>query len=445
MNITCFNQTVHLDNPSAKLTGDDYQRYHRQLLLPAFGPAGQTRLKQAKVLVVGAGGLGCPILLYLAGMGVGTLGIIDHDRVALSNLHRQVLYSTSALGQCKVTAAQTAVLALNPTLTCHAIEARLTYTNVESIIQDYDLVIDASDNFSTRYLINDTCVLQGKPLIAAAISQFQGQIAVFNHQGSACYRCLYPEPPPSNAIPDCTEGGVMGILPGILGTLQANEAIKLLAKIGTCLTNRLLIVDSLTNRYQQLQFDRQPDCLVCAGPITERLPESAYPDPHRIGVSCGTTMRDNMSDNLSDNISNHAPFNISDSHHASLSTAKTSTSETSIISPQTLADWLNEKPETLQLIDVREPHEYAHAHLQYNCAQQQLQSDHLPLSTIRKNPKKAAEMLIANKTVVVHCRSGQRSQEAITLLQAERPQLRCVNLGGGLQAWAMEIDPRFFF
>ncbi len=259
-----LRQADGADAPLPPLTPDELQHYSRHLLIPQIGRTGQQRLKAARVLVIGAGGLGSPLALYLAAAGVGTLGIVDFDTVDRSNLHRQVLYTVADVGSPKLEAATRRLQALNPHIEIVPHALRLTSDNALDVIRPYDLVVDGTDNFATRYLVNDACVLLGKPNVYAAIFRFEGLLSVFAHRDGPCYRCLYPEPPPPDLVPSCAEGGVLGVLPGIVGALQAAEAIKLLTGIGESLAGRLLQFDALSMRMREFAVDRDPHCPVCS-------------------------------------------------------------------------------------------------------------------------------------------------------------------------------------
>jgi len=246
----------------SQLTSAERQQYHRHLILDEIGLEGQLKLKNAKVLVIGAGGLGCPILQYIAAAGVGTIGIVDGDQVDISNLQRQILYNTSDIGKFKAKAAERFVLALNPNINIKTYTFFLDKTNVLDLFSQYDIIVDGTDNFPTRYLVNDACVLTGKPLVFGSIFKFQGQVAVFNYKGSATYRCLYPSPPAPNAVPNCSDIGVLGVLPGIIGSLQANEVIKLITGIGSPLVNQLLYFDALNLQQQVLSISKNENSMV---------------------------------------------------------------------------------------------------------------------------------------------------------------------------------------
>ncbi len=246
------------------LSTDERARYARHLSLPQVGAAGQERLRAASVLIVGLGGLGSPAALYLAAAGVGRIGLLDHDQVAVHNLQRQILHDTAAIGRAKTDSARARLEALNPDVRLDTWNLALTRDNARGIVADYDLVLDGTDTFTTRYLLNDACVLEGKTLVHASVHRFEGQLSVFATAEGPCYRCLHPEPPPAGSVPSCAEGGVLGVLPGLLGTLQATETLKLLLGIGEPLVGRLLAIDALTMRTQQMQFARDPHCAWCA-------------------------------------------------------------------------------------------------------------------------------------------------------------------------------------
>ncbi len=245
------------------LTEDQIRRYSRQIILPSVGGKGQRRLLQGKALVVGAGGLGSPAALYLAAAGVGTLGLADSDNVDLSNLHRQVVHRTTDLGGPKTASAARTIRALNPDVTLILHQERITAENAMDIVEPYDVVVEGSDNFPTKYLMNDTCVLLRKPLVLGAVYQFEGQVTVFRTGNGPCYRCIFPEPPPPGAVPSCQEAGVLGAVPGVIGTIQATETLKLLLDVGTTLRGRLLVFDALEMSFLELEMDQSPDCPIC--------------------------------------------------------------------------------------------------------------------------------------------------------------------------------------
>lgn len=368
-----------------KLSEKEILRYQRQMILPELGMSGQEKLKNSKVLVVGAGGLGSPILLYLAASGIGKIGIAEDDVVDISNLHRQILYTENDLGISKMLQAKKAIEALNQHVEVFAHETRLKHENVLDIISQYDLVIDATDNFASRYLINDACVIQNKPFIGAAIFRFEGQLAVFNYKNSACYRCLYPAPPPKNLVPNCAEGGVIGVLPGIIGCLQTNEAIKLITGAGDLLINKLLTVDALSNRYQHLKFGKNSACSVCSKKENAELfPEFHYESEQTCEIA-----------------------NVPE------------------ISALKLKELLDNK-EPVQIIDVRERHEYE---------MMNINGISIPLSEIKYNLDEILPKIDLQKTVVVHCLSGARSMDAIQLIKLHLNHDKMYNLKGGLLAW----------
>jgi molybdopterin/thiamine biosynthesis adenylyltransferase/rhodanese-related sulfurtransferase len=365
------------------LTPAELRRYNRHLILPEFGLAGQEKLKQAKVLVVGAGGLGCPVLQYLTAAGVGTLGIADFDVVSESNLQRQILYGTADVGQPKAEIARQRLSQLNPFGEFRVHRERLNPKNVLDRIAPYDIIVDGTDNFPTRYLLNDACVLLDKPLVSGAIFKFEGQVSVFNYRGGPTYRCLFPTPPSPGEVPNCSQVGVIGVLPGIIGSLQANEVIKLITQTGEILTGRLLLLDTLTLQSRTLKFKRK-----------DSYADLALLEDY--GIFCGEGPEE----------------------------AEPATS----ISAEGLAARLAQEP-ALQLLDVREPHEYAICHLPG--------SKLIPLGLVGERLGE----LDRQRPVVVYCHHGGRSAAAIRLLQEQGfPEL--LNLEGGIDAWAAEVDPK---
>src|SRR6201982_2275078 len=255
--------TIELKPETATLTNDEIQRYSRHLIMPEVGMDGQQKLKAARVLCVGTGGLGSPLALYLAAAGVGTLGIVDFDVVDYTNLQRQIIHSTADVGPRKLDSAAEKLKAINPFLNIHKFETRLSSDNALDIFRDFDIIADGTDNFPTRYLVNDACVLTGKPNAYGSIFRFEGQASVFSAKDGPCYRCLYPEPPPPGLVPSCAEGGVLGILPGLVGLIQATETIKLILGTGNPLVGRLLLVDALGMKFRELKLRKNPDCVVC--------------------------------------------------------------------------------------------------------------------------------------------------------------------------------------
>lgn len=358
------------------LTAAELNHYNRQILLPEIGIAGQEKLKQAKVLVVGAGGLGCPALQYLTAAGVGTIGIADFDMVSESNLHRQILYTPEDYDKPKAEIAAQKLKKQNPFITCFPHCQGITAQNALAIIGNYDLVIDGSDNFPTRYLVNDACAILQKPLVFGSIFRFEGQVTVFHFQQGPSYRCLFPEPPGRDEVPTCSEAGVLGILPGIIGTMQAAEAIKIICGIGEVLSGKLFIFNSLTLNHVTLEFERTGQAAI------QKLQES-------YAVLCDS--------NLPNNIREISAFDL---------------------------QILLQQPEQIQLIDVREKEEYD---------LQNLNGLLLPLPDLENNLDK----IDAGKTIVVHCKSGNRSRKAIEILQRHFPETMLYNLSGGIDAYPL--------
>lgn len=376
------------------LNAAELQRYSRHIALPEFGIEGQRRLKRASALVVGAGGLGSPVALYLAAAGVGRIGIVDFDRVDASNLQRQVMYATSDVGHDKVDIACERLRDLNPELDIVAHEVQLTSENALQVIGGYDVVIDGTDNFPTRYLVNDACVLLGKPYVYGSILRFDGQVAVFDAARGPCYRCLFREPPPPGLVPSCAEGGVLGALPGIIGSLQALEAIKLLSGVGDTLTGRLLLFDGLTVKWRELKLKKNPKCAICGDQptITGLIDYDEF-----CGVNNQTMTKE----------SNQVP-------------------EIDVATLKARFD-SGERP---RLIDVREPFEWDIANLGQYGAQQ------IPLKELVRR----ADELDRNEEIVVYCRSGGRSADAALYLKRAGFN-RVASMKGGILAWAREIDP----
>ena len=351
-----------MNPPDSTLSAAETSRYSRHLLLPEIGPAGQQRLKAARVLVVGCGGLGCPVLQYLAAAGVGTLGLLDFDAVDDSNLQRQVLYATADVGRPKAVVATEKLRAQNPFISLQTHQVLLSAANALALFAGYDLVVDCSDNFATRYLVSDACVVLGKPLVFGAIFKFEGQVAVFNYQNGPTYRCLHPVPPAPGDAPNCAEIGVLGVLPGLIGTMQATEALKIILEIGEVLSGRLLLVDALSMRFQAIRFR----AVAANQQRTELAADYA--------AFCG---------------------------EAPLETAPARAPE---ISADELKAWL-QSGRPVQLLDVREPHEHA---------RRSIGGQLLPLGQL---VARLAE-LQPGRPVVVHCASGVRSQQAARLLLA---------------------------
>lgn len=379
-----------------KLGPEELQRYSRHLVLIDFGLDNQLKLRNAKVLVVGAGGLGCPVLLYLAAAGVGTLGIIDDDILEISNLQRQILYSMTDIGAKKSEAAAARISAFNPLVQTKVFSERLTSHNAMNIIQEFDVIVDGTDNFPTRYLINDACVLLGKPFVYGSILQYEGQAAVFNyrdHSGaiSPNYRDLFPEPPGPATVPNCEQAGVLGVLPGLIGCIQANEVIKIITGIGEPLSGRLLILDSGTMEQTIIRLNDHGMRRSITGLID-------YED------FCGISAGKNKS--LEDKIRSMKEVTV-----------------------QELKKLMDSNAD-FQLIDVREPHEYDICNLN---------GELIPMSDIPSSVDKIAR----DKQVVIHCRSGKRSGDMLLWLEKNHGFTNLYNLKGGVLAWAREIDPEF--
>jgi adenylyltransferase/sulfurtransferase len=366
------------------LEHDEILRYSRHLTLPQVGLEGQQRLKQSSVLLVGAGGLGSPLATYLAAAGVGRLGLVDFDTIDLSNLQRQILYDTADVGRSKTELAAKRIRGINPHVTVETHDTRFDASNALELVARYDLVADGSDNFATRYLVNDACVIAGKRNVYGSIFRFEGQVSVFGEKGASCYRCLYPEPPPPGAVPSCAEGGVLGVLPGIIGTLQATEAIKLLLELGEPLVDRLLLFDALDMRFRELGIRKDPDCPVCG--TTPSI----------------TTLSDEVESCES------GPAGVTG------------------IEPREAATRI--AGGAVQLLDVRSSEEWNIAHLDGAL--------HIPLGEL---PGRLTE-LEATRPVLVYCKTGGRAARAATLLAA-RGFADVLNLSGGIERWARDIDP----
>jgi molybdopterin/thiamine biosynthesis adenylyltransferase/rhodanese-related sulfurtransferase len=377
-----------------QLDNAEIARYSRHLILPEVGLEGQQKLKAAKVLCVGTGGLGAPLAYYLAAAGIGTLGLVDFDVVDESNLQRQIIHSTNDVGRPKIDSAAEKLKALNPYVNIVKHETMLTSANALEIIKDYDIVADGTDNFPTRYLVNDACVLSGnKPNAYASIFRFEGQASVFATEDGPCYRCLYPEPPPPGLVPSCAEGGVLGILPGLLGVIQATEVIKLILGKGDSLIGRLLLVDSLGMKFRELKLRKNPDCPVCGTyPTVKRLIDYQQ--------FCGIVPEEKPAA-----MQNGIPQ----------------------ITPVELKRRLDSGEEVF-VLDVREPHEY------------QIVNIGAPLIPLGDLPNRLNE-LDPNREIVIHCKSGGRSQRAAEFLQKSGFK-NVVNLAGGITAWATDVDPK---
>jgi adenylyltransferase/sulfurtransferase len=370
---------------------EEIQRYSRHLIMPEVGMAGQAKLKQAKVLLVGAGGLGAPLGMYLAAAGVGRIGLVDFDVVDASNLQRQITYSASDVGRPKLQVARERLSGINPHIQIDLHETRLSSENALSLFREYDIVVDGTDNFPTRYLVNDACVLLGKPNVYGSIFRFEGQVSVFYAKEGPCYRCLYSEPPPPGLVPSCAEGGVLGVLPGVVGTLQALEAIKLILGTGEPLIGRLVLFDALRMQFRQLTLRKDPDCVIC-GPrptVTRLIDYEQF---------CGVTQAEEV---LGDAVP--------------------------VVSVEELKAMMDAKKDVF-ILDVREPQEWEIVRLPGATL--------IPLGQL---PQEVHRLNSADE-IVVHCRSGVRSERAVRFLR-QAGFGKAKNLAGGILAWADRIDP----
>src|SRR5580704_10833928 len=376
---------------ATSLSKEEILRYSRHLIMPEVGMEGQLKLKNAKVLCIGTGGLGAPLGLYLAAAGVGKLGIVDFDVVDNTNLQRQVLFGSNDVGKPKIVAAADRLRDLNPAIQIDTFETHLTSENALEIFKDYDIIVDGTDNFPTRYLVNDACVILGKPNVYGSIFRFEGQITVFAYPGGPCYRCLYPEPPPPGLVPSCAEGGVLGVLPGIVGAIQAAETLKLIIGKGEPLVGRLLLFDALAMRFRELKLRKNPDCPVCGHhrTITKLIDYEEF---------CGIRGEESP---------------------ASASTVPE-------ITPRELKARLD-RGDNLFILDVREPHEYQICNIGGYL---------IPLGDLSKRVSE----LDSSREIVAHCRSGKRSAEASEFLR-QAGFRKVLNLKGGILAWSDEVDP----
>ncbi|HEX7979802.1 MAG TPA: molybdopterin-synthase adenylyltransferase MoeB [Gemmatimonadaceae bacterium] len=374
------------------LTSDEWHRYHRHLILPEVGEAGQRRLKTARVLLVGAGGLGAPAALYLAAAGIGHLGIVDADSVELSNLQRQIIHTTRDVARAKVASAEERVRALNPHVDVATYHTRLTSSNAMELLAGYDVIVDGSDNFATRYLVNDACVLLGKPNVYGSVLRFEGQASVFSSGDGPCYRCLFREPPPPALVQNCADSGVLGVVPGLIGVIQAAETIKLITGIGETLAGQLLLVDVLRMRFRTIGLEKDADCVACGRrEITALIDYEAF---------CGVGQLDTES------------------------SARGTDDE---ITPAALAARL-ERGDAPLLLDVREPHEWAIARLP--------EARLVPLN----NLPDVLDTLDRSEEIVVYCHHGLRSAAAVEWLREQGFDRAC-NLVGGIDRWTLDVDP----
>lgn len=374
------------NTPTYPLSAGEMDRYARHLSLPGIGIAGQQRLKGASVLIVGAGGLGSPAALYLAAAGVGRIGIVDADRVELSNLQRQILHATSRVGMPKVDSARAQVAALNPLVEVETHDVRLDASNVAALIDGWDVVIDGTDNFPTRYVVSDACVAQGTPYLYASVQRFDGQASFFNVEGGPCYRCLFPVPPPLGSVPGCAEAGVFGVMPGVMGIIQATEAIKWITGLGELLTGRLLMVNLQQMQFREIAFQRDPACPTCGAPavaVAAMPSDSCQPSPSRAMLS------------------NLTPLQIRDA--------------------------LATRSDVL-LVDVREPGEHAVAHI-----------DGAMLIPMRTLPQQLGQ-LPRDHEIILHCHHGMRSEMAGDFLLSQGFE-RVSHMVGGIDRWSDDVDP----
>jgi sulfur-carrier protein adenylyltransferase/sulfurtransferase len=381
------------------LTREEILRYSRHLLIPEVGLEGQRKLKSASVLIIGTGGLGSPSSMYLAAAGVGRIGLVDYDVVDSSNLQRQVVHGTSTLGKLKVDSARERLLDINPDIEVETYNEPFTSENAMQIARDYDILIDGTDNFPTRYLVNDVCVMLGKPNVYGSIYRFEGQVSVFDARSGPCYRCLFPEPPPPGLVPSCAEGGVLGVLPGTIGTLQATEALKLIIGIGTPMIGKLMLYDAMDMSFTFVKLRKNPNCKVC-GPnpeVTHLIDYEAF---------CG--------------VPGHGP-GVGHNHDEG-SAGKGWDIEASEL------DQRLKRGESIRLIDVREPHELEISHLPG--------ADLIPLGQLAG---RLSELNSAEE-IVLFCKTGTRSSRALELLLSAGFR-KVKNLHGGINAWAQQVDP----
>ena len=372
------------------LSKEEILRYSRHLIMPEVGMEGQQRLKAARVLCVGTGGLGSPLVLYLAAAGVGTIGLVDYDIVDYTNLQRQIIHSTADVGRRKIDSAAEKVAAINPFVNIVRFETMFTSANALEIMKDFDIIADGTDNFATRYLVNDACVISGKPNVYASIFRFEGQATIFATKNGPCYRCLYPEPPPPGLVPSCAEGGVLGVLPGMLGIIQATEVIKLILGVGELLIGRLLLVDALAARYRELKVRKDPGCPVCGvSPTVKELID--------YNQFCGVRGEE-----------------------------VAATIAVPEIQPEELKRRLD-AGEDIFVLDVREPHEYQICNLNGYL---------IPVGDL---PGRVHE-LDSSRNIVVYCRSGARSAKAVEFLR-QTGFKNVSNLAGGILRWSDTVDP----
>ncbi|HVZ60559.1 MAG TPA: molybdopterin-synthase adenylyltransferase MoeB [Terriglobales bacterium] len=377
--------------PQVTLNNEEVLRYSRHLIMPEVGMEGQLKIKAAKVLCVGAGGLGSPLALYLGAAGVGTLGVVDFDVVDFTNLQRQIIHTTADVGRKKLESAANKIKAINPNVEVRGFDTHLNSSNALELFRQFDIIVDGTDNFPTRYLVNDACVLTGKPNVYGSIFRFEGQVSIFATKDGPCYRCLYPEPPPPGLVPSCAEGGVLGILPGLVGVMQATEAIKLILGAGEPLIGRLVLVDALAMKFRELKLRKNPDCPACGThpTVTQLIDYNQF---------CGIRGEEKP-------VETGVPA----------------------ISVEELKQRMD-RGDDLFILDVREPHEYQICNL----------GGHLiPLGEL---PKRLNE-LDSSREIVAHCKAGGRSAKAVEFLRQAGFQ-KVTNLTGGVLAWADKIDPK---
>jgi adenylyltransferase/sulfurtransferase len=374
-----------------RLSNEEVARYSRHLIMPEVGMTGQRKLKAASVLMIGTGGLGAPLGMYLAAAGVGRLGLVDFDVVDASNLQRQIIHGTKDVGRPKIASARDRIEDINPHVEIETHETRLTSENAMRLFVNYDVVVDGTDNFPTRYLVNDACVLTGKPNVYGSIFRFEGQASVFWAERGPCYRCLYPEPPPPGLVPSCAEGGVLGVLPGIIGAIQANEAIKIILGAPDIMVNRLLLFDAWRMRFRELKLRKNPDCPVCGDnpTIKELIDYEAF---------CGFTRQPETKPAMEE------------------------------ITATELKQRLD-KGDDIQIIDVREPHEYEIGNIP--------NSKLIPLGQVLNRMNE----IDPERETVVHCKMGGRSAKAIDALTRSGFPGKLINLAGGITAWSNDVDP----
>ncbi len=384
----------YLDPHSVELSHEEIQRYSRHLIMPEVGMSGQKKLKAASVLLVGTGGLGSPLAMYLAAAGVGRIGLVDYDVVDASNLQRQVLHGTGTIGKLKVESARERIRDINPHVRVDVYNELFTSENALDIARPYDVIIDGTDNYPTRYLVNDVCVLLDKPNVYGSIFRFEGQVSVFWAKHGPCYRCLFPEPPPAGLVPSCAEGGVLGVLPGTVGTLQATEAIKLIIGTGDSLIGRLLLYDALTMSFDQLRLRRNTDCVICSEhpTLTELVDYEQF---------CGVPLHDHLEADRAGTEWDITPIELKEKWAAS--------------------------PD-LRVIDVREPHEWEIVNIEG--------AQLIPLGTLAEHMHE----LNSAEEIVLYCKNGMRSAHAVDLLRGAGFR-KIKNLKGGILAWAEQVDP----